>query len=181
MDAASPSPNIPENLPLPQIDLNSISQEAQEILASMLQLLSFQAKLSSTFEKETIRIHMQCEDAGRLIGRRGSTVNEIQFLLNRILQRRHKPVPRIFLDVDGPQEVQQAQEKINSELLNQAKSKADQVRRWGESVELGSFKAEDCKILQDFFARDKELEVVTTSSRPSESGMQTLRIQLRKP
>lgn len=88
----------------PAIDPTVLAQEAQETLASMLQLLSFETKMAPLIEKNCVRIKLECEDAGRLIGRRGSMINEIQFLLNRILQRRHKNISRIFLDVDRKDE-----------------------------------------------------------------------------
>jgi len=158
-------------------DLNVLAQEAQEILRSMLPLLSFEAKLTSSTEGGGVRIKMECEDAGRLIGRRGSTVNEIQFLLNRILQRRHKTVPRIFLDADGPHE---SNEKVDEHLITRIQGVTDQVRRWGESAELGPMNAHDRKAVQDMFANDQEIEVVSLESREDSTGAQKMRLQLKK-
>ena len=110
--ASSDSGTMDPQTLIPPMDLNSLAQEAQEILCSMLPLLSFEAKLTPFIENNSIRIQVECKDAGRLIGRKGSTVNEIQFLLNRILQRRYKSLSRIFLDVgSGEQEV------FDSEIL----------------------------------------------------------------
>jgi spoIIIJ-associated protein len=101
---AAGSPDAPAETAAPTIDIPSLANEACTVLQEMLALLSFQAQMNPAIESGTVRIHLQSEDAGRLIGRKGSTVNEIQFLLNRILQRRHKSIPRIFLDVDGQRE-----------------------------------------------------------------------------
>src|SRR4051812_28855969 len=98
---SSSSDNTPASTEAPSISLELLAEQAKEVLGTMLPLLSFEAKLTANIEPNGVRIRMECEDAGRLIGRRGATVNEIQFLLNRILQRRHKAIPRIFLDVDG--------------------------------------------------------------------------------
>lgn len=166
--------------PSEPMDMNALSKEAEEILNTMLPLLSFEAKLTTTLEKTTVRIRMQCEDAGRLIGRRGSTVNEIQFLLNRILQRRHKSVPRIFLDVDGPREAQPViPETADPEIVAKAEEAASQVRRWGDPMELGSIDAANRKVIQDMFAKDKELEVIV-SEKGDPSGPQKVRIQIKQ-
>jgi spoIIIJ-associated protein len=166
--------------PSEPMDMNALSKEAEEILGTMLPLLSFEAKLTTTLEKSTVRIRMQCEDAGRLIGRRGSTVNEIQFLLNRILQRRHKSVPRIFLDVDGPREVKpEIPAEADPETITKAQTAVDQVRRWGDPVELGSIDALNRKAIQDMYAKDKELEVIV-SEKGDLSGPQKVRIQLKQ-
>ncbi len=158
-------------------DLNALAQEAQEILRSILPLLSFEARLTSSTEGGGVRIKMECEDAGRLIGRRGSTVNEIQFLLNRILQRRHKTVPRILLDVDGSRE---SDEKADEHLITRIQGVTDQVRRWGEATELGPMNAHDRKAVQDMFANDQELEVVSLEPGEDSAGAQKMRLQLKK-
>ena len=97
---------LPSETPIPPpptpVDPEAVKKEAEETLGTMLTMLQFQATMSSSLEKDVIRIRLKSEEAGRLIGRRGSTINEIQFLLNRILQRRHKVVPRVYLDVDSP-------------------------------------------------------------------------------
>ena len=160
------------------IDINSLAQEAEEILKSMLPLLSFEAKLITSIETNNVRIQMECEDAGRLIGRKGSTVNEIQFLLNRILQRRHKTIPRIFLDVNGSREKEKAA-TVNEELIARVQALADKVRRWGEPVELGAMNAEDRKIIEELFAEDQEMEVAKLGLK-EDSGLQKMVLQPKK-
>ncbi len=155
-----------------------LAQEAEEILKSMLPLLSFEAKLITSIETNNVRIQMECEDAGRLIGRKGSTVNEIQFLLNRILQRRHKTIPRIFLDVNGSREKEKAA-TVNEELIARVQALADKVRRWGEPVELGAMNAEDRKIIEELFAEDQEMEVAKLGLK-EDSGLQKMVLQLKK-
>ena len=170
--ASSDSGTMDPQTLIPPMDLNSLAQEAQEILCSMLPLLSFEAKLTPFIENNSIRIQVECKDAGRLIGRKGSTVNEIQFLLNRILQRRYKSLSRIFLDVgSGEQEV------FDSEILTQAQSSADQVRRWGNPVEWGSLNPADRKAVQEMFAKDREIEVVNLE--PNTDPAKPHRIQLQ--
>lgn len=92
---------VPPEAPM---DLNLLADEARQILNEMLPLLAFDVQMTSAIEGTNVRIQMKCGDAARLIGRRGATINEIQFLVNRILQRRHKNVPRFYLDVEGGKE-----------------------------------------------------------------------------
>jgi len=173
---SSAAENQPPEAPL---DLNAMAQESQILLGDMLRLLSFDAQLTAQVEKDIVRIRMQCEDAGRLIGRRGSTVNEIQFLLNRILQRRHKVVPRIFLDVDGPKEIQQPDAEPDPEIVTRIQAQADKVRRWGDPVEIGPIHAADRQVLVDFFAKDRELEIVSLEPDADPSKTQKLQLRLR--
>ena len=160
------------------VDLATLAQESKEILGAMLPLLSFEAKLTSSVENQSVRIRVECENAARLIGRKGATVNEIQFLLNRILQRRHKMVPRIFLDVDGPKEAQAiANQTVNEKIVEQAQALAERVRRWGEPLELGPIHAVDRKAIQEVFAKDRELEVIAMD--PNLDPTKPQRVQIR--
>ena len=186
MDTVSPQPQ-PQPIPETPIDLKALSQEACEIIGTMLPLLSFQATLAASIDNHTVRIRLECEDAGRIIGRKGTVIHEIQFLLNRILQRRHKAVPRIFLDVNGVREQESEvprqeqppapQDKAVEELIARTQSAAEKVRRWGDPLEIGLFNAADRETIQNFFARDRELEAVSLD--PQIDPVKPQRIQLR--
>ncbi len=237
---APPAPVSAPAVPTP-LEMEALTQECREVLAEMLRLLAFEATLAPLVDNGHIRIGIHCGDAARLIGRRGSTINEIQFLINRILQRRHKLMPRIFLDVAHPEQEASAEkvtdnksEKIVERVMEKraeptpekvrekraeaivekmvdkategevtwrgmnarvqekvtektAENEADQplremgarVRRWGESVELGPMDAAERKALQDFFARDREVEAVPASEGCDSKGMQPMRLQIR--
>ncbi len=173
----SASGNQPVETP---VDPQAIAQEARELLSELLRLLSFTVELTVEIEKENVRIRMKCEDAGRLIGRRGSTVNEIQFLVNRILQRRHKTVPRVFLDVDGPQEQQQErQTEPDPEVVTRVQLQADQVRRWGDPVDLGSVSPEDRAVLLNYFAKDREIEIVSLDPHGDPTRPQRMQLKVK--
>lgn len=157
----------------PAADATLVANEALEVLGHVLPLLSFEAKLASSIERGDVRIQLECAEPGRLIGRRGATVNELQFLVNRIVQRRHKNSPRIFLDVNG------SHDKNKEELLTKARDLAQQVNRWGEAADLGPLTATDRQIMEEFFAGNHELEVVPAEPAPDARGLQRMRLQVR--
>ncbi len=231
----------------PPVDPVVFSKAAEEVLSAMLPLLSFQATMSSTIEKDMIRIRLVCEDAGRLIGRRGLIINEIQFLTNRILQSRYKMAPRVFLDVDDPPGSEKKTEKkmespprmekekpsvreerepplfrkerertesrgekgwqpvvlstpppvapvpkaevpevplVPREALHgviaQAEAVANQVRRWGDPMELGAMNAEDRRLVEEYFRKDRELEAVVVEAKGGPADMRKIRIQVKQ-
>ncbi len=205
----APHVNTVEDPPAQSMDLNLLATESQEILASLLRLLAFEVKLSSTIEQGSLRIQLECEDAGRLIGRKGATVNELQFLLNRILQRRHEFVPRIFLDVDGPLEKEKepspaqpapikpapvqpspvqlppvqpppVELKPDEKLIQRVKEIAAQVHRWGDPVELGTLNTAERKIVQEQVAMDRELEAVSLEPAADPSRPQKMQLRVRE-
>ncbi len=186
-----PTDSHSDNQPLNPIslDIQAIAREAQEILGFMLPFLSFEAKLETFIERESVRIRVDCQDAARLIGRRGSTVNEIQFLLNLILQRRYKLVPRILLDISGPFEAktqaqtsvaQISENEIDPEIIERIQSLVNQVRRWGEPLESEPLSTIHRKHVQEIFTKDHEIEVIDLGTQGDSSKPQRLQFCLRK-
>ena len=46
-------------------------------------------------------LNVRTREAGRLIGRDGHTLEDLQYLLNRILNRHDETAPNIIVDVEG--------------------------------------------------------------------------------
>jgi len=195
-ESAQPDNGSPVAAP---IDLNLLARESEEILSNLLRLLSFEVKLASKADQESIRIQLQCEDPGRLIGRRGATINELQFLLNRILQRRRDSVPRIFLDVAGSSEKSVTIEKTekaekpektgeqktdeqnaDNPFIERIKGFADQVHRWGEPVDLGPLNAADRQAVEKLFIRDPEIEAINLDSNADPAKSQRIQLRVRE-
>lgn len=173
MEDSSIPPTTDGGAPPAPIDMKMVAQQAEEVLGTMLRLLTFQVKLSTVADDQSIRISLECEDPGRLIGRRGMTVNQLQYLLNRVLQRKHPALPRIYLDVAGRGE----KEKISEEFIERISDAGNQVRRWGQPVDLGTLKPPEQKTVQDMFNQDPELEVVSVD--PDAGPAKPQRMQLR--
>ena len=88
------------------------------------------------------------EDAGRLIGRQGQTLADLQYIANRILFQQDKTAPKITVDVGGYRT--QAREA----LIKKAKDAADKVRRWGDIVELEPMGAFERRIVHQALKDD---------------------------
>ena len=70
-------------------------------LGVMLDFLCLDAAVRS--EKRNSRIHLivTSSDAGRIIGRKGQSLESLQLLLNRMMQKDDVNYPKINIDIDG--------------------------------------------------------------------------------
>jgi len=100
-------------------------------------------------------LHITTPDPGRLIGKHGQTLSQLQFLVNRILHRRDLTAPRVTIDCEHYREHQ------NDDILRQATDAADKVRRWGEAVTLGPLTTFDRRAIHQHFDNDRELEAIS--------------------
>ena len=116
-------------------------------------------------------LHITTPDPSRLIGKQGQTLSQLQFLVNRILQRHDLQAPRVTIDCEHYRDQQ------NDDILRQAHAAAEQVRRWGEAVHIGPLATFDRRIIHQHFDQDRELEAV--SEPGDEAGKKKLTIRVR--
>ena len=126
--------------------------QAKAILEQLLQHLGFDATVEEQRLDDGILLDVKADDAGRLIGRQGQTLSELQYLVNRLVFLLDANAPKVTLDVGNYRA--QAREA----LVNRAKEAAEKVRRWGDIVELPPLNAFDRRIVHNALKDDPSVE-----------------------
>ncbi len=121
-------------------------------LETILQLLGFTATVEEHPLEEGFLLDVKTEDSGRLIGRQGQTLSDLQYITNRLLFQQDPSSPKIMVDVGGYRA--QAREA----LVKKAKEAAEKVRRWGDVVELEPLSAFDRRIVHNAIKDDPDIE-----------------------
>ena len=142
------------------------------VVETILTSLAIPGTVEQSMVDGTPFLHITTADHGRLIGKQGQTLRQLQFLVNRILQHHDLKAPRVTIDCEHYREQQ------NDGVLRQATEAADQVRRWGEAVTLGPLATFDRRIIQQHFNADRELEAI--SEPGDEAGKKKILIRVRK-
>ena len=75
--------------------------EPQATLHKILELLGFPATVEDHRMEEGILLDVKTDDSGRLIGRQGQTLADLQYITNRILFQQDPSVPKVLVDVGG--------------------------------------------------------------------------------
>ncbi len=131
-----------------------MAAQPTETLLKLLHLLGFEAKVEEHME-DGLLLDVIAEDSGRLIGRQGQTLADLQYILNRILFQQDLSVPKVTVDVGG------YRLEARDVLIKKAKEAADKVRRWGDVVELEPLSAFDRRIVHHALKDDPD---ITTQS-----------------
>jgi len=76
-------------------------EKATKALALMLDYLGLEASLKAEEKGTKIALIVTSEDAGRIIGRKGQTLENLQLLLNRMMFKGDQEFPKIVIDIDG--------------------------------------------------------------------------------
>ncbi len=161
--SASSVPSVPAG---PALD-------PRDTLQKMLDGLDLQTKVEVVNIDGSTLLHIATVEPGRLIGKHGQTLSQLQFLLNRILQRGNPDVPRVIVDCERYRERQQ------DDILKKVVEAADRVRRWGEAVKIGPFNAFDRRVIHQHMEKDRELEAIS-EGEGDEAGMKRMIIRVRQ-
>lgn len=121
-------------------------------LEKILELLGFTATVDEHTLEDGILLDIKTEDSGRLIGRQGQTLSDLQYLTNRLLFQQDPSTPKATVDVAGYRA--QAREA----LVKKAKDAAEKVRRWGDVVELEPLSSFDRRIIHQALRDDPGVE-----------------------
>ena len=121
-------------------------------LENILELLGFSVTIEEHTLEEGILLDVKTDDSGRLIGRQGQTLADLQYITNRLLFQQDPGAPKVMVDVSGYRA--QAREA----LVKKAKEAAEKVRRWGDVVELEPMSAFDRRIVHQALKDDPNVE-----------------------
>ncbi len=106
--------NVPEvaavsnTLPRTDVDIAALQATAQEITEDLMDLMGLQAAVSpldllhvDPEEPPTVGVDINGEDLGVLIGRRGDVLQQFQYIVTLLVNRRIGTFSRVVVDVGG--------------------------------------------------------------------------------
>lgn len=129
-----------------------MTAQPKATLEQLLNLLGFEATVEEHTLDDGLFLDVKTEDSGRLIGRQGQTLSDLQYLTNRLLFQQDQNVPKVMIDVGG------YRAKAREALVEKARVAAEKVRRWGDVVELEPMSAFDRRIIYNALKDDAGIE-----------------------
>ena len=118
---------------------------------------------------DDLMLDVQTEESGRLIGRQGQTLADLQYLVNRILFQADQSAPKVMVDVGGYRA--QAREA----LIQKAQEAAEKVKRWGDAVEMEPLNAFDRRIVHHALRDNPDVETHSVEVEGTEKKVLILR------
>jgi len=145
------------------------SADPQATLQTLLGHLGFEVTVSEQTVDDQLLLDIKSDDPGRLIGRNGQTLGDLQYILNRILFRGDERTPKVMLDVGG------YRTQAREQLIKRAKDAAEKVRRFGDIIELEPMNAFDRRIVHQSLKEDPDIETHSVEVEGSEKKVILLR------
>jgi spoIIIJ-associated protein len=146
------------------------SQRARETLELMLGHLGlvFEVEEMEPAGRHVLNIHSR--ESGRIIGRDGQVLEDLQYLLNRILNRGDEAAANVIVDVEG------YRQKEKQDFLGRIREMAEEVRRTGQPLVLAPMNSFDRRLVHQAFADDPQ---ICTHSEESSARLKQVTLSLR--
>ncbi len=142
-------------------------EAAEKILIKMLDHLGFEIQVEKVVENDDVCLNITTDESKCIIGRNGDRLEDIQYLVNRILQKHYPDAPRVKVDCDLYRREQE------SKLVEKAKELAEKVIESGKSVRTRPLNAYYRRIVHNALVD----ESVTTNSPKSAARYKRIEIQ----
>ena len=117
----------------------------------MLGYLGFVVQIEEEHAEEGPTLQILTEQPDALIGRRGEVLDDIQYLVNRILQRRDPKAPRIRVDVEYFRTMRE------DKMLDKVKEQGERVRLSGHSIALQPMNSYYRRLVHNLFINDPQV------------------------
>lgn len=143
--------------------------QPREILEKLIEHLGIPCTVQEHAFEDGLLLNLESEDAGRLIGRQGRTLADLQYILNRICFQQNRTAPKVTLDV-GNFRIQ-----AREALIKKAKEAAEKVKRWGDVVELEPLNSFDRRVVHQALRDDPAIETHSVEVEGSDKKVILLR------
>ena len=149
-----------EIVPAEQADRATAAGRAQEFLQELTQLMGVNVSVAvSTDEEGNVRVNMEGDTLGILIGRRGETLDALQYLTSLRINRGQSDYTRVTLDTEG------YRAKREEALVRLANRMANRAQKTGRKVSLEPMNPYERRILHSAL---QDHPAVTTHSEGEE-------------
>ena len=138
-------------------------------LEKILELLGLPAEVEERQIDDGLLLDIKTDDAGRLIGRQGQTLSDLQYIVNRLLFQQDQTAPRITVDVGGYRTL------AREALIKKALEAAEKVRRHGDIVELEPLNSFERRIVHQAIKDDPDIETHSVEVEGTEKKVILLR------
>ena len=114
---------------------------AKELIAGLLERMGVKAEVEGVLKEGDLHLEIKGDQEGILIGRHGRTMDSLQFLINRMLNKRLETSVRVLLDIND------YRRRKTENLKKMAIRAGEKVKSKGQPLTIGPFNAHDRRII----------------------------------
>ena len=132
-----------------------------DFLNPIFEKMGIMANLEITHEEDSITVRLTGDDIGIVIGRRGETLDALQYLLSLVVNRRSEEYTRVIMDVAD------YRKKREETLVRLAKRVAEKVIKYRKNITLEPMNPYERRIIHSTLQNHKYVETQSTGEEPN--------------
>jgi spoIIIJ-associated protein len=132
-----------------------LAATAEKVTQDLIAFMGLEARLTARVEGNTVHIQFEGDKSSLLIGRRGQTLDALQYILTRILHRKFSEKVKIILDSGD------YRDRRKRYLEDLAVKMAEKSKQTGKPVVLSPMNAHDRRIIHLALEKDKNLKTIS--------------------
>ncbi len=145
----------------------------KELLDTILGYLGFVTEIDEQRgEGGNLTLQIYTEEANRIIGRDGETLEAIQFLLNRLIQTKDREAEKVIVDCEHYRSMRE------DKIVARVRELAERVRISGRSLQLEPMNSYERRIVHNAFKDDPD---VATWSPNDSARIKQITLLKRQP
>lgn len=134
---------------------------------ALLKPLGFNYTFLTEPYEDSIVLHIESSDASHLIGDEGDRLDDLQYLVNRLVQAEWENAPRVRVDCD------RYRERAEEKLLRRARARAERVLQTGKPLLMEKLNAYQRRLVHNALA---QMPGITTTSEETDSRFKRITI-----
>lgn len=153
-------------------DIEKFTEISNEFIDKILKPLEIKYSTEISMDKNVLNVNIlgNEKDLGIVIGKRGTTLDSIQYILSLIINKHSESFVRVIVDSSG------YREKRKKTLINLAEKTANRALRTGRAARLEPMNAHERKIIHEAL---KDFDGVFTHSEGQEPNRRIV-VQIKK-
>jgi spoIIIJ-associated protein len=140
---------------------NRRKEEAEAFLRDLFVKMGVSARVNAREDDEKIEITIEGSDSGIIIGKRGETLDAIQYLTGLVVNKGSKNFKRIVIDVEN------YREKRKRTLVGLAKKLADKAVEERKSITLEPMNPYERRIIHSTLQFEKNVKTYSIGDEPN--------------
>ena len=125
---------------------------AKQLTIGLLERMRVKTDIEGFFEGGTVYLEIKGDQEGILIGKYGRTLESLQMLVNRMVNKRLKNTTRVVLDIDG------YRKRRSDRLALMAHRLGEKAKKTDHFIAVGPFNAHDRRIIHLTLKEDPSLQ-----------------------
>lgn len=156
-----------------KVKVSSIPDRAEEFLNDVFKAMNLIVSLDIKYDEETryLNIDLSGEEMGILIGKRGQTLDSLQYLVSLVVNKGSEEYVRVKVDTED------YRKRRKETLENLAKNIAYKVKRTKRSVSLEPMNPYERRIIHSALQNDKYVTTHSEGEEPFRRVVVTLKRQ----